>query len=148
MPIASNVKCNHDVVRQPAPSLRLASLIGVRIAAGRAHLVSFCATPLLQPWTGSATEVAAHTREIIGKAFKVKGLDPLDSPPADATVKRAREALLLHKRKGIVQLVGAAHAKSVKWGWWRGRGRLRCLIMRWLPLAQGGGHPELWPRKL
>ena len=36
-----NVKCNHDVVRQPAPSLRLASLIGIRIAARYAHLVSF-----------------------------------------------------------------------------------------------------------
>ena len=129
MPIAGNVKCNHDVVRQPAPSLRLASLIGIRIAAGHAHLVSFSATPILQPWTGSATQDAVHIWEIIGKAFKVKGLDPLDSPPADATVKQALEALLLHKRKGIVQLVGAAHTKSVKWGWWRGRGRLRCSIM-------------------
>jgi hypothetical protein len=114
MPIAGNVKCNHDVVRQPAPSLRLAWLIGIRIAAGHAHLVSFSATPILQPWTGSATQDAVHIWEIIGKAFKVKGLDPLDAPPADAKVKRAREALLLHKRKGIVQLVGAAHAKRAR----------------------------------
>jgi hypothetical protein len=34
---------------------------------------------------------------------------------ADATVKRARDALLLHKRKGIVRLVGLQHARSARW---------------------------------
>ena len=56
-----------------------------------------------------------HVREITALVLAGKGLDPLDRALADATVKRMRDALLLHKRKGIVRLVGLQRARSAKW---------------------------------
>jgi hypothetical protein len=44
-----------------------------------------------------------------------KGLDPLDRALADVTVKRMRDVLLLHKRKGIVRLVRFQRARSARW---------------------------------
>jgi hypothetical protein len=58
---------------------------------------------------------AMHVREITAAILTGKGLDPLDRALADATVKRMRFVLLLHKRKGIVRLVGLQRARSAKW---------------------------------
>jgi hypothetical protein len=56
-----------------------------------------------------------HVREIVAQVLTMKGLDPLDRALADATVKRMRFVLLLHKRKGIVRLVGLQRARRAKW---------------------------------
>jgi hypothetical protein len=47
---------------------------------------------------------------------QTEGLDPMDRALADAVVKRMRFVLLLHKRKGIVRLVGLQRARSARWG--------------------------------
>jgi hypothetical protein len=39
----------------------------------------------------------------------------MDRALADATVKRMRFVLLLHKRKGIARLVGLQWARSARW---------------------------------
>jgi hypothetical protein len=54
-------------------------------------------------------------REIAAAILTTKGLDPMDRALADATVKRLRFVLLLHKRKGIVRLVGLRRARSARW---------------------------------
>jgi hypothetical protein len=56
-----------------------------------------------------------HVREIAAAALNTKGLDPLDRDLTDATVKRARDVLLLLKRKGVVRLVGLRRARSARW---------------------------------
>jgi hypothetical protein len=56
-----------------------------------------------------------HVRDITATVLIGKGLDPLDRALADATVKRMRDVLLLHKRKGIVRLVGLQRARSARW---------------------------------
>jgi hypothetical protein len=56
-----------------------------------------------------------HVREIGAQVLTAKGLDPLDHSLADATVKRVRDVMLLHKRKGIVRLVGLQRARSARW---------------------------------
>jgi hypothetical protein len=57
-----------------------------------------------------------HVREISAQVLAGKGLEVQDRALADATVKRMRDVLLLHKRKGIVRLVGLQRARSAKWG--------------------------------
>jgi hypothetical protein len=47
--------------------------------------------------------------------LSAKGLDPLDRPLTDATVKRARDVLLLPKRQETVRLVEGQRAKSARW---------------------------------
>jgi hypothetical protein len=61
------------------------------------------------------TGCPTHVREIAASVLAAKGLDPLDRHLADATVKRARDVLLLHKRKGIVRLVGLQRARTARW---------------------------------
>ena len=56
-----------------------------------------------------------HIREVAALVLTAKGLDPLDRALADATVKRARDVLLLLKRKGVVRLVGLQRARSARW---------------------------------
>jgi hypothetical protein len=56
-----------------------------------------------------------HVREIVAAVLNTKGLDPLDRDLTDATVKRARDVLLLLKRKGVVRLVGLQRARSARW---------------------------------
>jgi hypothetical protein len=56
-----------------------------------------------------------HVREIAAVVLAAKSLDPLDRPLADATVKRARDCLLLLKRKETVRLVGLQRARSARW---------------------------------
>jgi hypothetical protein len=56
-----------------------------------------------------------HIREIVASVLTAKGLDPLDRSVAEATVKRARDVMLLHKRKGIVRLVGLQWERSARW---------------------------------
>jgi hypothetical protein len=58
---------------------------------------------------------AMHVREITAAILTAKGLDLMDRALADATVKRMRFVLLLHRRKGIVRLVGLQRARSAKW---------------------------------
>jgi len=53
-----------------------------------------------------------HVREIAAAVLTGEALDPLGRTLADDTVKRARDVLLLLKRKGVTRLVGC-----------RGRGR-------------------------
>jgi len=53
-----------------------------------------------------------HVREITAAVLTGEALDPLGRSLADDTVKRARDVLLLLKRKGVTRLVGC-----------RGRGR-------------------------
>src|SRR5580658_1019320 len=53
-----------------------------------------------------------HVREIAAAVLTGEALDPLGRSLADDTVKRARDVLLLLKRKGVTRLVGC-----------RGRGR-------------------------
>jgi hypothetical protein len=62
-----------------------------------------------------STGRAMHVREITALVLTAKDLDPLDRALADVTVKRMRDVLLLHKRKGIVRLVGLQRARSAKW---------------------------------
>ena len=62
-----------------------------------------------------ASEQPMHVREITAAILTAKGRDPLDRALADATVKRMRDVLLLHKRKGIVRLVGLQRARSARW---------------------------------
>jgi len=57
-----------------------------------------------------------HVREITALVLTGKGFDPLDRDPADATVKRMRDVLLLLKRKGVTRLVGLRRARSARWG--------------------------------
>jgi hypothetical protein len=59
---------------------------------------------------------AMHVREITDMVLAGKDLDPLDRALADTTVKRMRDVLALHRRKGIVRLVGLQRARSAKWG--------------------------------
>jgi hypothetical protein len=56
-----------------------------------------------------------HIREIATAAPNTKGLDPLHRALTDATVKRARDVLLLLKRKGIVRLVALQRARPARW---------------------------------
>jgi hypothetical protein len=56
-----------------------------------------------------------HGREITALVLAGKGLDPLELPLADATVKRMRDVLLLLKRKGVTRLVGLQRARSARW---------------------------------
>jgi hypothetical protein len=58
---------------------------------------------------------AMHVREIAAAILVAKGLDPMDRALADATVKRLRFVLLLHKRTGIVRLLGLQRARSARW---------------------------------
>ncbi len=62
-----------------------------------------------------ATGRAMHVREITALVLTGKGLDPLDRALSDATVKRARDVLVLLKRKGITRLVGLQQARSARW---------------------------------
>jgi hypothetical protein len=56
-----------------------------------------------------------HIREVAALVLTAKDLDLLDRILVDATVKRARDCLLLLKRKGIVRLVGLQRARSARW---------------------------------
>ena len=63
--------------------------------------------PLFKP--GDPATVAS------GRSLTGNGLAPLDCALADATVKRTRDCLLPHKRKGVVRLVGLQRASSARW---------------------------------
>lgn len=56
-----------------------------------------------------------HVREITALVLAGKGLDPLDRALADATVKRMRDVLALHRRKAVVRLVRLQRARSARW---------------------------------
>jgi hypothetical protein len=58
---------------------------------------------------------AMHVREIAALAVAAKGLDSLDRVAADDAVKRVRNALALYRRKGLIRLIGAGRATSVRW---------------------------------
>ena len=47
---------------------------------------------------------------------ELRGPNTLDWALADATAKPMQLVLLLHKRKGIVRLVGL---QRTRWAWWR-----------------------------
>jgi hypothetical protein len=58
---------------------------------------------------------AMHVREIAALAVAAKGLDPMDRAIADDAVRRVRNALALYRRKGLIRLIGAGRANSVRW---------------------------------
>jgi hypothetical protein len=57
-----------------------------------------------------------HVREVAALVPTAKGLDPRDRTLAGAAVKRARDVMLLHERKGIVRRVGLQRVRSTCWG--------------------------------
>ena len=80
---------------------------------------------------------------------ELRGPNTLDWALADATAKPMQLVLLLHKRKGIVRLVGL---QRTRWAWWRNdtiiwltcfatllsRCQLSATVVRWSPLVGQG----------
>jgi hypothetical protein len=77
-----------------------------------------------------------HMREIAVLVLTAKGLDPLDRTLPDATVKWARDVLLLPKRKGTVRLMGLQRARSARWA----------LVEAWPADQPVGGHAPPGPQ--